>query len=227
MLFTSQILTGASGSIGGLTASRNAGGPYFRARAVPINPNTTLQNDVRATIADLSNRWSNVLTKVERDAWTLYADNVPLTGPLGAERTVSGLAMYVRGNLSRGQAALIRADAAPVIFDTGDFSPVTDVIIVGQTVTFVFTNTDDWANEDEAAMLVYIGRPQNPGVNYFTGPYQFAGQIDGDGITPPTSPAVITSPFLITVGQKIFARVVVSRIDGRYSNDQKFDAVAA
>ena len=75
-------------------------------------------------------------------------------------------------------------------------------------------------------MLVFASRPQQPAKNYFTGPYRFADSIDGDGTTPPTSPASIVSPFSYSVGQRVFARVAVVRADGRYSVSQRVTALA-
>ncbi|KKM06452.1 hypothetical protein LCGC14_1743870, partial [marine sediment metagenome] len=47
MLFKSGLITQGSGSIGGLTASHNRGGMYFRARTIPTNPATSFQTVVR------------------------------------------------------------------------------------------------------------------------------------------------------------------------------------
>lgn len=229
MLFTSQIVSAASGSVGGLTASRNAGGNYFRARAVPTNPNTPAQADVRTKFGVLVNRWINALTQAQRDAWDLYADNVPLTSPLGGTRVVSGLNQYLRSNTPRRRASMLRVDAGPTVFDTGDFTEVTiPAAATGtQTIDFTFDVADAWANEDDAAMLLFSSPGQNPTINYFRGPFRFAGRILGDAVTPPTSPASIASPFTFVTGQKVFAYVVVTRADGRYSLRQNLFMTAA
>lgn len=228
-LFQSGIITASSGSLGGLTFSHNRGGMYVRARVVPVNPNTPQQSVVRQQMANLTNRWANILTAVQRDAWDTYAENVLLPGPLGDPRNVGGLGMFIRSNVPRTVAAVTTIDDAPVIFDTGGFTPVTapTALDTGDLIGFAFTNTDLWANEDDSHMLLFASRPQNPGINYFTGPYQFAGAIDGDGTTPPTSPASIANAFAFAAGQRVFFRVVVSRADARYSNTQRLTAIAA
>lgn len=223
MLIESAIMTRGSGSVGGLTVAENAGGLYMRARVTPTNPSTPQQSDVRAAAGELTNRWANVLAQSQRDAWDLYAFNTPLVGPLGASRTVSGQNMFVRGNLQRAVAGSPLADNAPTDFNLSSFTLITGFSADSgaQSFGFSFTNTDDWANEDDASMWVFLSRPQQISINYFTGPYRFAGQVDGDAITPPTSPAAIPVPFVITAGQRLFGRVLVSRVDGRLSNDQK------
>jgi hypothetical protein len=228
-LFKSGIITQGSGSIGGTTLSHNAGGMYMRARTIPVNPNTPAQSVVRTQLANLVNRWANTLSAAQRDAWDTYALNTPLPGPLGDPRNVGGIGMFIRGNVPRVVAGATIIDDGPTIFDTGGFTPVTSPTATdtGDLLGAAYTNTDDWANEDDAHLLVFGSRPQNPGINYFTGPYRYAGKVDGDAITPPTSPFSIANPFVFGVGQRIFFRVVVSRADGRLSTTQRLTALGA
>ena len=220
-LFESIIVDRGSGSIGGITLSRNKGGNYIRAKGVPINPNTPAQISIRTLLAIFVDRWTNVLTQASRDGWETYAANVPLQGPLGSPRPVTGQNQYVRSQMARTQSGVPTVDDAPSIFDLGAFTETTITANeAGSQLNLSFLTTDAWANEDEAAMVVYGSRPQNPSINFFKGPFRLLGRIDGDAITPPVSPASFTSPFAYTVGQKVFARVVVTRADARMSNDQ-------
>lgn len=228
MLFKSALVTQVSGSIGGMTGSHNAGGMYFRARAIPVNPATAPQVAVRNLVAGLANQWGTGLTQAQRDAWTVYATNVPLINPLGDQIFVTGLNMYTRGNVARQQGTLARVDTAPTLFNTGDFTnPSVAFDATADEVDVTFTNTDAWANEDLAAMLVYASRPQSPTINFFKGPYQFAGEILGNSTTAPTSPAALAAPFVAVAGQKIFIRIVVVRADGRTSFAFRGVAIAA
>lgn len=217
----------SSGSIGGVTFSHNAFGPYARTKAIPVNPNTPAQQTVRGFMADLSNLWINTLTQAQRDDWKTYAANVTVIDKLGQAINVTGMNMYVRSNVPALQAGLVRQDDAPSVFDLGSFTnPALVATASGPTLDVSFNNTDDWANEDGAAMLVYGSRPQNPTINFFKGPYQFAGRIDGDAITPPTSPTVITSPFAFDAAQKVFAKISVVRADGRLSGNFRLSVLA-
>ena len=228
MKFKSAVFTQASGSVGGLTFSRNKGGMYTRARAIPVNPSTAFQVAVRTIMADLSNLWVSTLTQTQRDAWDLYALNTPLTDVLGDPRTVTGMNMYVRCNLPRLQVGEPRVDTGPVVFTLGAFTPVTVVAAValpGMAVTF--TPADVWANEDDAAMIVQLGRPVNPSVNFYSLSYRQAGVIQGDALIAPTSPQTIAPPFPLAVGQKLFGIVRVSRADGRLSAAQQVSAIVA
>lgn len=231
IIIPGPIATDMRGSVGGLTASRNRGGPYFRARVAPVQPASPEQAEVKQLLSQLVNIWSSILTPAQRAAWDNYADLVHLPNSLGVFRNVGGIGMYVRGNLSRLQASttdLPRADDGPVDFTTGEFTQpdVAAFSEATQGFSVVFDNTDGWANEDESAMLVYVSRAHNPGVNFFKGPYRFAGLILGDSITPPTSPAAMSAPFPFVETQKLFARVTVTRKDGRLSSTFRDSSVA-
>ena len=221
MKWKSGLVTDLSGSFGGLTASRNRGGNYFRSRVVPINPNTPFQASIRAFVASLTSAWVNVLTPGQRSDWNIYAGSVQIPDTMGDPRNVSGIAMYVRSNVPRLQAALARLDAAPPIFGLGLSTQPTFENFVAATNSFdvAFNVADAWVGgvgtSDGAAMLVLASRPQNPSVNFFKGPYRFAGLIAGNEALPPTSPATIFAPFNITVGQRIFVQTRVTQNDGR------------
>ena len=213
-----------SGAVGGLVASRNRSGPYFRSRAIPSNPNTSYQQEVRSALSQLSARWSGVLTQAQRDGWDSYALNTPLTNRVGDPVNVGGLGMYQRCNvplLQTGQAGGVIIDVAPTIYNLGDYTApsVQTVSETTQQLLLNFETTDAWVGEDGSDMLVFISRPKNPSINYFKGPYRYAGAVEGDSITPPTSPATLNCPFPVLEAQRLFIRVAVLRSDGRYSAD--------
>lgn len=212
-----------SGSIGGITASHNLGGAYFRNRVVPTNPNTVQQQAIRSSVGQLTSLWLNTLTGAERVAWDLYAANVPLLDALGEPINVSGLNMYVRSNVPRLQAALPRQDAAPSTFNLGDFTAVSvsSLSEATQNVNVEFTEGDDWVTEDNSSLLVWCSRAQNPSINYFKGPYRFSGQVAGEVAVPPTTPEAIAPAFAFVAGQLVFFRFAVTRADGRYSLSQR------
>ena len=227
MLFKSGIITQGSGSFGGLTASHNRGGMYFRARTIPTNPNTAFQVVVRVATANLVNLWQSILTQAQRDEWEVYAANVAFINRLGDPTFLSGLNQYVRSNVPRIQAGLTRLDDAPSVFNTGDFTQVTFVATeTAQITSIAFDNTDVWANETGSSLVVYISRPQNDTINFFQGPYRFAGTIDGDDTTPPTSPAAVPAPFAFVEDQKLFGYVRVTRVDARLSTKQDFETIS-
>lgn len=224
MLFKSALVTQISGSIGGMTGSHNRGGLYFRARSIPVNPNTPAQVTVRAAFSSLVARWNNILTGAEREPWDLYAAAVPLTGPLGDPITVSGQNMYLRSNVPRLRIAASIIDTAPGIFNLGILSPVTLVTatVASQLLSFAFNATDEW-NVAGGFLFFQNARPVNPSINFFRGPYRFASAATDAAASPFDS----LSPFPFVAGQRIFARAIASLADGRLTEQQFLGPVTA
>ena len=219
MLFRPLLATDLSGSLGGIVASHNRGGPYLRNRSIPVNPNTPQQQAVRGFLASLTSLWGDTLTPTQRDDWDTYALNVPIPNAIGEPRNIGGLPMYIRSNVPRLPVSLPRVDDAPIIFNLGDFSnPSVDSFVASaETFNLNFTAADDWANEDDAAMLLSTSRPQNPSINFFKGPYRSTDAILGNLSTPPTSPVVTLASFAFGEGQRVFVQARVTRADGRLS----------
>jgi len=227
MLFESGIITRGSGSLGGLTLSHNRAGMYLRSRVTPVNPGTGQQVAVRNAFSGLSTAWQQTLTKPQRDAWTTYAINVPVTGKLGNPLTLTGQQMYIRCNTPRIQAGLPRVDDGPIVFAHDSLAAVTVAAFdAADMVTLTFDDTDLWLNEDDAALLLYVSRQQASSINFFKGPYRYAGKLDGDSVAPPATPGSIANTYEQDAGNAIFARLFTSRADGRLSPVQHHGPVA-
>jgi hypothetical protein len=209
-----------SGSIGGATWSRNRYGVYIRERTQPVNPNTQRQVQVRNYLSQISTRWNSTLTDLQREAWRLYAANTTMPGAFGEETFIQGKDMYVRGNVNRLIAGLDIVDDGPTVFGLPD-AP-TDLIVTSSAATqlcsVAFYLGDAWVNEDDAAMLVYLGAPQNPSHLYFGRPYRYMATVLGDATTPPTTPDEETAPWAIGEGQAIWVRARAIMADGRVSD---------
>ena len=220
MKYTSPIISSGSGSMGGTTYSHNQFGQYMRNRKVPVNPNSALQISVRTVFADLAQRWQSTLTTAQRAAWNNYAANVAVKDKLGQDIYLTGLNHYLRSNCALIQGGLTRVDAGPEIFTLPgeDSSFAVTASEATQLLSVAFDDELDWLDEDGGAMLVSSGIPVNPTVNFFGGPYRFADAIEGDAVTPPTTPTTMTSPFQIAEDQKVFARGRIVLADGRLSN---------
>lgn len=223
MKFKSALVTAVSGSIGGMTGSHNRGGQYLRARVIPTNTSSEQQQEVREAIGTLSNNWNNVLTEDQREAWRGYAFNTPSVNAMGDSIKLSGLNMYTRCNVPRIQAAKAVVDDAPLTFDssptpTGLLFSVED----GGNFTFSALGGDPSLVTDFG--LIFISRPQNAGINFFAGPYRFAGSF-ALVVTGEFGEVGGNNPFPAATGQKVFARVCITRADGRLSGSATASAI--
>lgn len=218
MIIKSGIIASGSGSLGGLTLFRTISGLGLRARAVPVDPNSSFQAAARIDFGNMSTRWAT-LTDAQREAWTTYALAVPVTNALGDPVTLSGHMMYIRCNATRVAAGASPVDDGPTVFAQDSLSAVNvGGKVAGLVLQVAFEETDEWVGEDDAGLIVFGSRQQSPTINYFKGPYRQAGLIEGDSVTPPTSPdSTLVSPFALTVGNNTFSRVVSFRADGRIS----------
>lgn len=219
MKYTSAIAATGSGSIGGATASRNAGGQYFRRRAIPTNPSTPRQQVVRNALATASQAWANVLTAAQRTAWAVYAANVSTVDSLGQTIKLSGIDWYVACNGVRTSAGVATISAAPTTFTLLPVTPptVTGTVTSTGLATVSFTGTDIWATNSAGGLVFQFSRPQSLGVTFFKSPFQVAGTIHG-ATTPPTSPQNLTLTFPFTgTTQKVFWQARAFGPDGRIS----------
>lgn len=219
MKFKSPVYSQASGSIAGITYSHNRGGMYTRQRVIPVDPGSTFQMTVRQLMATLTAAWLNTLTSAQRDHWDAYAAAVKIPDRLGEPRNIGGLGMYARCNIPLIQAGGTRVDDGPTTLTLPQFTaPSFGNISAGAgTVDVTFDNTDDWAGEDGGYMTVLASRGMNITRNYFKGPYRFMDKVEGDAVTPPTSPQSMTLPFAVVSGQRVHFQARVIRADGRVS----------
>jgi len=207
-----------SGSIAGTTFARNRYGAYARNRTIPINPSTPAQNKIRGTAANLKAAWINDLTANERAAWDEYAANVSMVNRLGESVNLSGYNHFCRTNAALLYQDLAVIEAAPKEFSVGEQDPTLAVAGTAddQKIQVTFDDALAWANEVGGYMLLQMGKPQNPTVNFFKGPWKTIGKISGAAVAP-TSPVELSGAFVISAGQRIFVQARIIRKDGRLS----------
>ena len=222
MKFKSALVTTASGSIGGMTASRNRGGMYLRGIGNPTNPNTPQQQEIRGILGTLSQRWQTTLTDAQREAWRTYATNVSVTDVFGDSRNLSGQQMYVRSNTPRLQAGLAAVDDGPTEFNLGE-APVLTINAfeadgTGWTADISYPAADNsWTSIDDANLLIYGSRERAPSQIYFKGPYRYAALVAGNSTTPPTT-GIEDTLFPGTAGNIATIQARVTYPDGRLSS---------
>jgi hypothetical protein len=155
------------GSMAGMTAARNKGGNYLRARATPTNPNSTAQQRARDAFALAIQGW-DTLTDAQRTGWEGYAAETPVVDALGTEIRNSGRNWYVAQFAffaQLGEAAVSDAPTTPGLAALGEpNTPVQLSAANGLSADF-----------SEAPTLAFViaqaGPPISAGVTYFKGPY--------------------------------------------------------
>jgi hypothetical protein len=215
------IVTALSGKAGGMVAAHNRYGYYFRNGVIPVNPKSTRQEAARALVQEATNNWNTKLTASQREAWNLYAQNTPIQGRDGKPVTITGFNHYVRSWCVTGQVAPnFESNAAPSIYQLAEVDPSVAVVIsvATQQISLAFDIGKDWRHEDNSFLALWMGQPQTTQINFFNGPWRYAGKVLGSQGTPPTSPQVIAVPFPVALGQKVWCQLRVRRADNRVSN---------
>lgn len=217
--FTPTIAGQLSGSIGAMTFSHNKGGPYVRLRANPVQPNTIYQQFVKLLTGQFAAAWPTVLSQLQRDAWDVYAANVERPKPGGGTQFLTGLMHFIRSNVARLQGGGSTILDAPIQYNVGSFTPITANIGVPPLGLVInFTEGDAWVQDTGAHMLLWTGRAQSIGKQFFKGPFRSVPGIPGNLALPPTSPITLAMHFPQALGTKMWLRVAVTRSDGRLSD---------
>ena len=82
-----------SGSVAGVTSSRNRFGQYRRTRATPVQPRSPKQTDNRSLLTAGSSAW-RTLSDVSRTAWNDYAAQILRSGRLGSSYNPTGAGLF-------------------------------------------------------------------------------------------------------------------------------------
>lgn len=128
-----------SGSLAGVTSSRNRFGQYRRTRAIPVNPGSTYQGAVRARLSAAAAAW-RTLTAAQRAGWAGLGALMTRTDALGQAYTLDGFTAYlsVRSNLvAAGDAAL--ADAPALITPSSPILGAITLTIAAFTIAYTPT----------------------------------------------------------------------------------------
>lgn len=226
MKFTSTLIGAASGSIAGLTFSRNRGGQYMRRRAIPTNPATERQGIARENLASAVAAWTNNLTPAQRQSWATYAQATPRTDSLGEQVILSGQQMFVRTASIRYMAALaqiLQGPEMPGLGNTPQYlaDPVVDAST--QKITFDAVVEGDTIDDN---LGVYMSRPVPVSRTAAHEPRRFAARVQRNNVDDIYEVNVDT-PFAVSEGQLVRVTMVLIWGDGRVSAECSRDIVVA
>lgn len=214
-----------SGSFGGITASHNRGGAYFRQRVVPTNPSTTRQANVRGYMSAAVSAWG-ALTDAVRAGWETYAANTPTTDSMGQTLVLTGQQIFIRAFVTLAMSGVAVPATAPTIFDTGQpvVGIVTNNTAAAATIGTLAGNLSITAQlmsatDSGGKLQLYLGKPVGTGVQFFKGPYQLAASVTFAGsateVVITNGVADLTGGDPLVVGQRVPTRIVMAYTDGR------------
>jgi hypothetical protein len=97
MKYIGLLSSAASGKLGGIVASHNRGGSYFRHHAIPTQPRTPAQKLVRNQLQAFSSAFKS-LTSAQVQGWNALALTVTLKSKLGTTYHPTGQQLFVSCN---------------------------------------------------------------------------------------------------------------------------------
>lgn len=161
MKFTPGPLAGQlSGKIGNTVASHSRTGAYFRLKAIPVNPQSDAQLDLRGQFAGLTKRW-RTLTDSARLGWTNVALDINRSDSLGQSYNLTGLQAYVSNNINRILAGQAITDNAPVLDDPVVLTSLSVDDWSTSTLSTAFAPTPIGANQ---RLKIFATRPLSAGI---------------------------------------------------------------
>lgn len=237
MKYKSPLLTSATGSVGGLNASNNKGGNYFRAKPHPKATGTNNRSRAQGSLGALANLWAT-LTDNERDSWDNYAFQVKMPKRPGSIHTLSGYAHFIRSNVWRQEPFILYplVRVAPTIFTLPGHlvkgytyifrvssGPQTGLIYFGLIAT---TLAGNYSVDYRDLCLFYVSKPFNVGKSSYHGSFHYAAQgiyPEEGGIT--LNVAFPTGHYMAADSSfKMLLNVTYAFFDGRTSFPQRFEA---
>lgn len=128
-----------SGSYAQMTAGRNRWGQYFRTRAIPVNPSSTFQQDVRATLSNNAAAW-RALTDLQRAGWESLGGQMQRTDALGQTYTLNGFSAYCSVNNNKINAGDAAVSTAPALITPGTLLTAT-LTLTAAAFSIAYTTT--------------------------------------------------------------------------------------
>ena len=233
-LFKGSIVNEISGKLGGNVFAHNAGGQYVRQFRVPTNPNTSRQVQRRNAMAQASVGWRDVLTLGQRDAWNAIAGTITRTNRLGDPITLNGQQAYIRAATVAQLIGEAIPATAPSVTGETELGTIAGAVISAASATqavLPIGATPPWAASDDGRLVAFISPNVSPAINFYRGPYAYAGVVDGDGTTAVNLAtfdwtSLGTPPANNVTGLKRFIRVY-AYLEGRLSAELQIAAIAS
>lgn len=206
----SALVSEMRGKLNGSVFSKNRSGNYLRNKVTPVNPQTSLQQNVRALLASVSQSW-RALTQAQRDAWINAAPNFPYTDVYGDTKVLSGQAFYNQLNLNllKVGGSMITDPPTPSDLPTLSGISLTSTKSTGTgtlTVSLAFTASSEPAT---ANIMVRATPPIGAGISFVKNKFRDLNVADIDGSPVDLASAYVAKFGTATAGQKIFVTLQV------------------
>jgi hypothetical protein len=192
-----------SGSMAGTTASRNRFGQYERTRAIPVNPSTASQGQVRARMAANSAGW-RIITSAQRAGWGGLGASMVRTDPLGQSYSLQGNQAYASVNNNRLMTGLAVVADAPALTTPATITGLV-ITLTAASFSIAYTPTPMPAN---TYLAIYCS-PQRSAGRSFEADFRLIKVSAAAGASPLVVLTEYTAKFGVPiVGNRIFISAI-------------------
>ena len=213
MKFKPLIGAEMSGKMGGIVASHNTYGSFFRRLVTPVNPKTAGQEAQRSAFRAVSTAWQAVIT-ANKELWAAFAAANPVLTKKGDTVALTPSAMFIKLNLLRERLGLARVVVPPsgTPFVTAVAPTLFWDPLQPQKIWLQDNGADQsWGRVGGGAMLQICG-PIGAGRTYAQ-TFKLAGTKLGDDTTPLYLSGTI--PWTANATDKVRARLSLTDQDGK------------
>lgn len=194
-----------SGSVGGVTSSRNRFGQYRRTRATPVNPRSSAQGLTRSRMSANAALW-RTLTGAQRAGWTDLGVSMIRSDALGQSYNLTGFQAFCSINNTLASSGVAGVTAAPGLITppallTGVLTATTATLSLAYTVTPLGTGVK----------AQVFASPQRSAGRQFEGDFRFLIVGAAAAASPLDCFAAYSAKFGVPVlGNRIFISVVTT-----------------
>jgi len=160
------IVTGASGSIGGITLARNANSAYARKKVKSVNPNTIPQQNRRNMFGANSRVWKT-LDPTQQAGWNAAVSSFPYKNKLNIASTYTGFQLFSKLNNQMTVVGAGNLSDAPVPVPV-DGLAITSATVAALGATFLMSIYDTTLGADlvpdDSVVVIAATRPLSFGI---------------------------------------------------------------
>jgi hypothetical protein len=212
MKFRPTIGTDMSGRLGGVVASHNTYGSYFRSLVRPVNVNSPGQQLVRQTFGQLSQAWRG-LTPTQRNGFVSAAPALTVPDVTGGSLILTGQALFMRVNQLKQLLLQPVLNTPPTSTVIPKLSTPTVTVFTDGSVGIDYVFSDPW-NVATGGVQVSVSPLQSPGRSFIG---QYLNLVGGATAGVISTTVTLNLPMDISSGGLLRFRFRAVTDDGRLS----------
>lgn len=199
-----MIVTEARNKIGGHVLSKNRAGAYVRTKVTPVNPRTTSQVNVRASIASLASAWRSLATGL-REQWIAAVKDYQHTDIFGDKVTPSGFNLFIKLNQNLFNIGVAMITSPPLPASVSAFTSMSVAMAKGAATAVATVAATIPAGE---TVIMFATAGQSAGKSFVKSQYRKIGTFSTGASLNFATMYAAKFGAIPTAGTKVFVQCV-------------------